>query len=259
MNKEKWIALGVVLALISASASYLNSVRNRQRLGKPGLKMVDRPVVDEKGEVIGTNTVDLPLTVLDYVAKPWPVSRIECNTLPKDTTFGRVFYVPQNRQDRFEAGLSVVLMGADRTSIHKPEICLETSGWRIERSELSAIPISRPHPYELPVLKLTARGQRKLPDGGTEDLRAIYVYWFVSDSRLTAKHRERVWWMVKDLVSTGVLSRWAYVACLSICPPGQEDATFDRMKQLIAASVPEFQLVTGARAATALPVKAAAR
>jgi hypothetical protein len=39
-----------------------------------------------------------------------------------------------------------------------------------------------------------------------------------------------------------VLQRWAYVACISPCAPGQEDATFARMKKFIAAAVPEFQL-----------------
>jgi hypothetical protein len=51
-----------------------------------------------------------------------------------------------------------------------------------------------------------------------------------------------MWLMTKRLVSTGILQRWAYISCLSICAPGQEDATFERMKTFIAAAVPEFQL-----------------
>jgi len=37
----------------------------------------------------------------------------------------------------------------------------------------------------------------------------------------------------------------AYVACLSFCYPGQEEATYARIKELISATVPEFQLATG--------------
>jgi len=39
-----------------------------------------------------------------------------------------------------------------------------------------------------------------------------------------------------------VLQRWAYVSYFTACLPGQEDATFARMKALITASVPEIQL-----------------
>ena len=45
----------------------------------------------------------------------------------------------------------------------------------------------------------------------------------------------------EDSLRHGVLQRWAYVSYFAYCWPGQEDATFARMKQLIAASVPEFQ------------------
>ena len=52
----------------------------------------------------------------------------------------------------------------------------------------------------------------------------------------------RMWSTTKLLLATGERQRWAYVTCFSICAPGQEDADFERMKQFIAASVPEFQL-----------------
>jgi len=51
-----------------------------------------------------------------------------------------------------------------------------------------------------------------------------------------------MWRMARDLVAKGVLQRWAYISCFSICQPGQEEARFEHMKKLIAASVPEFQL-----------------
>jgi hypothetical protein len=51
--------------------------------------------------------------------------------------------------------------------------------------------------------------------------------------------------MARDVLFTGELDRWAYITFFSVCAPGQEDATFERMKKLIAAAVPEFQLVPG--------------
>jgi hypothetical protein len=44
-----------------------------------------------------------------------------------------------------------------------------------------------------------------------------------------------------------VLQRWAYVACFAVCDPGQEDATFERVRKWIAEAVPQFQLAAGPR------------
>jgi hypothetical protein len=49
--------------------------------------------------------------------------------------------------------------------------------------------------------------------------------------------------MARDLVRTGVLQRWASIGYFASCPPGQEEAVFERLKQFISASAPEFQLV----------------
>jgi hypothetical protein len=51
-----------------------------------------------------------------------------------------------------------------------------------------------------------------------------------------------MWWTTEHMMSTGVLQRWAYISCFSVCAPGQEGAAFDRMKEFLAASVPQFQL-----------------
>jgi hypothetical protein len=79
-------------------------------------------------------------------------------------------------------------------------------------------------------------------DGKQQSLSSVFVYWFVADNQLTAKHGQRMWWMARDLLRTGVLQRWAYVTYFSVCAPGQEEATYARMCEFIAAAVPEFQL-----------------
>jgi hypothetical protein len=70
----------------------------------------------------------------------------------------------------------------------------------------------------------------------------LYVFWFVADNEQTVDHWQRIWWLARDLFHTGVLQRWAYVSYSSLCDPGNEDANFERVKRLIAASVPEFQV-----------------
>jgi hypothetical protein len=71
------------------------------------------------------------------------------------------------------------------------------------------------------------------------------VYWFVAENQLTADHNQRMWWMARDLMRTGVLQRWAYLACLVVCPPGEDEKSYERVKQFIAEAVPQFQLTHG--------------
>ena len=84
-------------------------------------------------------------------------------------------------------------------------------------------------------------------------MRGLYVFWFVARNEETDSHWQRIWWLTRDLLTTGVLQRWAYVSYFTICLPGQEDAAFERMKKLIAASVPEFQPAPGRKSRCCRP------
>jgi hypothetical protein len=241
MNGQKWSVLAVVLALVAGAVLVLQRAGSLHTLGRPGLKMIPQPVYDEKTNVINTSTVALPEAVLDYRSKVIPITCIEVEYLPRDTTFARRLYEPGNGPPLM---LNVVLMGTDRGSIHQPQFCLTGQGWKIEQSELTTVPIPRPQRYELPVMKLTASKRIRTKEGGEVDVRSLYVYWFVADGELSARHGQRMWWMARDLLLTGTLQRWAYVSCWSQCRPGQEEATFEAMKRFLGAAVPEFQLVS---------------
>ena len=71
------------------------------------------------------------------------------------------------------------------------------------------------------------------------------AYWFVAEDRLTAQHGQRMLDMGLEMIRTGVLQRWAYISCYSFCLPGQEEQTYKRIKELISAAVPHYQLTTG--------------
>jgi len=77
------------------------------------------------------------------------------------------------------------------------------------------------------------------------DAAGIYVYWYVADNALSASATgsDRMWSIARELVTTGVLQRWAYVAYFVMCNPGQEEQAYARLRQLISASTPDFQLV----------------
>jgi hypothetical protein len=232
---RKWIALTLAMAIMLGGTALLTWLHTHQKLGPPAVKTV--ALADSRNL-----EVQLPERVLDYMSEKVPVDDLVLNFLPGDTSYGQRRYV---NADGAWTLANVVLMGADRTSIHKAQYCLQGQGWTLDPapSAPTKIPIDRPYHYDLPVIKVT--GTRDvLQDGRKVRLRGIYVYWYVADGVISADSTgtERMWLMSRELIRSGVLQRWAYVSYFSICLPGQEEATFERTKRLIAASVPEFQL-----------------
>jgi len=240
MNRSgRWIVVAV-LALIGTGVLVLARFQRVQRLGPPGVRLVSGELYDHTGKVAATNLVYLPESVLSMTSTQMPVSQLELNWLPPDTTFGRRRY---SDETGFGADIGVVLMGTDRTSIHQPQYCLTGQGFVIDRTDRVTIPMSRPVRYELDVMRLTATYAAPRPDQSASVWRGIFVYWFVADNQLTADHGTRMWWLARDVIVSGVMQRWAYVYYFAVCRPGQEDATYARLEQMIQASAPEFQLV----------------
>jgi hypothetical protein len=240
MNRQKWVIFGAALVLMAGGVMLLGHLRTHQRLGVPGVKTASMP---------GSSNLHvlLPEHVLDYESAEVEIPELVTNTLPKDTSFGQRLY---KAPDEFEILGNVVLMCKDRTSLHKPQFCLQGQGWNVDQnaSMTTTIAMKKPIPYDLPVVKLIASKEDSV--GGKRVLdRGVYVYWYVADGALSASTSgfQRMWWMTWNLLRTGVLQRWAYVSYFATCSPGQEDATFERMKQLITASVPEFQLTPAPR------------
>jgi hypothetical protein len=239
---RKALSMGTVaFVLLALAAAFLSRIEMRQKIGTPGVRVAQKPIHDEKGEVAGLESVDLPQELPGFTSEEEVVTRIELNWLPKDTVYGRRIYKATNG---FQNVASVVLMGRDRTSIHKPQYCLAGQGWTIEKSEVISIPMAKPIKYDLKAMKLTL-SRPYTQNGMTVKLRGFYVYWFVADDQLTPLHGERMWWMARDLIFKGVLQRWAYVAYLGACAPQNEETYFERMKDFIAESLPLFQIPPG--------------
>lgn len=252
MTRSKpWLVAAGCLALMAVTGLFLNQRSGLgHRLGQPGLRVVDVPLPGEDGTPVTTNSIFLPERALDYQSSLQAVTKMELDWLPRDTTFGRRIYTAP---DGFQSQVTSVLMGTDRTSIHKPEFCLPSQGFQILRSTRTEIMIERPHRYALPVMRLDALREGRLTNGQMARHGAVYVYWFVSENRLSNDHIQRMGWLALDLVRTGELQRWAYIGCLAACEPGQEEATYQRLERLIQAIVPEFQTTTGPTLSAASP------
>ena len=244
MNRQKSIVTIIYLLLTGVTAGFILHASANQKLGQPGVRTKPLP---------GSHKLDviLPQSAPGYSFLATTQAQIVIVSLPDDTSFGSGTYTSQ---DGFRASANVVLMGTDRSSIHKPQVCLTAQGWKIDESasRVEKVRMEKPYPYDLSVMRLTGTQQVHM-DGQIKTISCVYAYWFVDGSHLTAEHFQRMWLMAKDLLLTGVLDRFSYVSYFSICEPGQEDATFAKMRNLMAATVPEFQLVPKTSGAMTTP------
>ncbi|MGB9601432.1 MAG: exosortase-associated EpsI family protein [Limisphaerales bacterium] len=248
-DKNKiYILAAIAAAMILGSGVLLGYLQKNQRLSPTPVKIVPEPMPgvdsaaaesDKKSFIAGTNRVYLPEKVNGYVSQLIPVERAEYETLPKDTIYGRRLY---RGEDGFEIVNMVVLMGADRTSIHKPQYCLEGTGWRIDSSEQILIGMEKPFHYQLPATKLNLSGYIVGNDGRKQFRKGIFLYWFVANNELTADHKSRMWSVALHRIKKGEIQRWAYVIYFATCLPGEEESAYERMKAFIKESLPEYQL-----------------
>ncbi|MBV9463700.1 MAG: exosortase-associated EpsI family protein, partial [Verrucomicrobiae bacterium] len=185
--------------------------------------------------------MELPDRILNYSGVEGSVSPLEIETLGKDTEFERKVYYSLDGKTTF--WLSIVLSGKDRTSIHPPEACLRGQGWDLEsHTEVLFIPMSRPHPYRLPVRKLAATESDDLARGRSKR-QLLYLYWFVGKDLVTPTKNTMTFRESWDRVFYGKSHRWAYVTLAAVMQPGQDQQTLQKMEAFLQAAVPEFQLV----------------
>jgi len=237
MKNQKWLLLVIALVLIAGTAGALTWMKANQKLGAPGVKFTPIP-----GEVMVQ--IDLPEHVPGFISTNMPEPQEVIDYLPKDTSYAGRLYTATNG---LQINSTLILMGTDRTSIHNADYCLPGQGWIINAKTVTNIIVTAAQPYQLPVAKWTVGNVLQLHDGTKQQVSGLYVFWFVADGQQTTDNHQRMWWLGRDLIRTGVLQRWAYVAYFAMCLPGHEDAAFEQMKDLMAQSVPQFQPAPASR------------
>ncbi|MCI0744940.1 MAG: EpsI family protein, partial [Verrucomicrobia subdivision 3 bacterium] len=216
MNRLVAILGAMALLIMAACAWFLANWHARQALGTPGVRVIDEPLFgvedpsknDTNVFVASPKRIYLPDRVLNYDSTDVPITRQVLDWLPEDTTYGQKHYRATNG---LSIQVQVVLMGKDRTSIHQPQYCLTGQGWTRTAQELLAVRVSQPHAYDLPVMRLKLHQKYRAKDGSEHALSGIFVYWFVADGQLTARHGQMNWWIARDLLTRAVLQRWAFV------------------------------------------------
>ncbi len=168
---------------------------------------------------------------------------VEKEVLPPDTRFSyKIYRSLRDPNDMLQ--IMIVLSGADRSSLHKPEICLPGQGWSTPPGEVRHISLPEMSSGDLPVTTLRISRKNRLPDGSEQEARALFTYWFVGSEDVVASHWERQWLTATNRLFHLKFDRWAYVAVLApVTKPGQtgEDAAWQRTQDFARRAVPQFQ------------------
>lgn len=155
--------------------------------------------------------MELPTAVGRFLGQLLEKDAAEKALLPEDTQMLKMQYrSPGLPGDRDLAQVTLVLAGAERRSIHRPEVCLDGQGWTLMSSTI--IPVEITPGRTLEVKDLLVEREIRLPDGETKILRAHYVYWFIGTDVTTPSNAVRVWLSTWDNIARNVNHRWAYAS-----------------------------------------------
>lgn len=240
---------GMVAVIFIQQAQVVNEAG--LRLAEDGINPVALPTrAGERQSIVGTR----------FWGRELEVSRIEREVLPADTGFAKMLYEDRDSQflrrgEPTDIAVSIVLSGRDRTSIHRPELCLPGQGHNIVKSSIVELPVPSFQGGKLRATVLDL-GEQVIDVGGGRRLHvpAIYVYWFVSPDYVvpTTEERRILGWLERLQLR---INRWAYVALFthaayfpSADPVEQaerkrlaREAALARVSDLVAATLPSFQ------------------
>lgn len=164
----------------------------------------------------------LPDVVGSYIGFNRPISDSERQFLPKDTEFAKKGYLGAATG---EIICEVVLSGAQRNSIHRPQVCLIGQGWTIIDEKPLPILLADHRTQKIRVLTLTRTENGKKIIG-------YYLYWFVGKDRTTDDHLQRILLTSWDRITKGTNHRWAYVIVSKIVPASARDSEKTKQETL---------------------------
>ncbi|MSU23203.1 MAG: exosortase-associated EpsI family protein [Opitutus sp.] len=240
-DQRVWAVAAAIVGLAVGEMFFLHHLTTRPPHGAVGVRLM----------ADGKNPVELP-AILDREWVGWPaaVTAIEREILPPDTGFSRMDY--RSSRDARQVLLSIVLSGRDRTSIHRPELCLVGQGWTITDAvetnfrfpgRAGAAP---ERADRFPATLLRVRREMTTPaaagrPGGREAVPQLVAYWFVSSELVVATHWQRFIHDAWNRLRHARADRWAYVLMQTDATDG-EAAALARMQVVLDATLPVFQL-----------------
>jgi len=189
----------------------------------------------------GLSPVELPAFVgTEWVGRRVDVTALEREVLPADTGYSRRNYVAIGDLNR-QVFVSVVLSGRDRTSIHRPELCLVGQGWSIDGRFQHDFQVGG---MAVPATVLRVEHDSIDAQGGRRRVHSLFAYWFAGGESVVPTHWQMQLQDVLDRVRHFRADRWAYVVVQSgVSEAGEagEAAALARMQEITAGVWPAIE------------------
>jgi hypothetical protein len=167
------------------------------------------------------------------------VSEAEREILPPDRGFSKIRYTsPGGAPPVF---LSIVLSGRDRTSIHRPELCLVGQGWTITGGTTYRFTAPEDH-ATFPATVLHVEREVRVAQK-TKRIPQLVAYWFIGGDTVVATQWGRLALDAWNRVVHARADRWAYVLMQTDATDG-EAAALARMQAMLNLTLPRFQRAT---------------
>jgi exosortase/archaeosortase family protein len=225
---RSWTAAGGILFVAAITAAFLSHIAGLPSTGRAGISLTPD----------GREPVELPTFLgTDWIGRRTEVTEIEREILPADTGFSRKTYISIADPSK-QAFMSIVLSGHDRTSIHRPEVCLVGQGWTIRGSF--------PHNFSYPgksggfpatVLRVEKEVSTRT---GKVTVPQLVAYYFVGGDVVVASHWDRLVRDAWNRVAHGRADRWAYVLIQTSALDGEPSALL-RIQTILDGTLPVFQ------------------
>lgn len=240
----EWKVAGLVMVVAVAEMIGLRALAQLPARGGVGVVLAE----DEK------NPVELPAFLgTEWIGRRAEVTAVERELLPPDTGFSRKNYVAVADPSK-QVFLSVVVSGRDRTSIHRPELCLVGQGWTITGATEQVFRFSTGGARagaapggESTFSATVLRVRREVTTGGARVVvPQLVAYWFVGGEAVVATHGRRLALDAWNRVTRARADRWAYVLLQTDASDG-EAAALARMQAVLGDTLPAFQLPLAGR------------
>jgi len=101
---------------------------------------------------------------------------------------------------------SIVLSGSDRSSLHRPIVCIRSQAFSVEQDRIIEVALPNREPLKVRIYDLV----REQKDGSMGY--SYFAFWYVGKERETTSHMKRMFWMGVERLIENNANRWAYVS-----------------------------------------------
>jgi len=184
-----WRHIAAVIVLIGAGLVVCSATDTSYKVDAPGIRL------------------GLPAMLSGFVSQDQPMTSKEKSILNEDVRIERRFYTKPERAIL----ATTVLSGAEKRSLHQPEICLPAQGWII--SGQTIIPLDLGIGRQVQATLISMFRDVETPEGRRTRIRAVNLYWYHgSDGTTCATYDEHVTRTYLDAVFRNVNHRWALLS-----------------------------------------------